>query len=197
MKSIPSLRTFEIWGPIQTSWFEESPQFVGRDPDEQRYSGQRILITEGVRSGFGPYARLVTGHYSFRHIIYCVPLYHLAEWEAKTLLAIFLSSLGRYRLFMLSGSWGPWHDKVNAEDILAMPVRFADEYDSITLRITDAIDELSTINLTEQFEIGSTLSVLDVSRLTAGKYEPIKIFFTRSTMRYLIFSNLLLQSAIS
>ena len=161
LKSIPSMYTFEIWGPIQTSWFEDPPQFVGRNPDERRYSGQRILITEGVRTGFGPNARLVTGHYSFRHIIYCVPLHSFAEWQAKTLLAIFLSSLGRYRLFMRSGSWGPWHDKVNAQDILAMPVRFADEHDNSTLRITRAVDELSTVNMQEQFENATLLSTLD------------------------------------
>ena len=161
LKSIPSLRTFEIWGPIQPSWFEDPPQFVGRDPDERRYSGQRILITEGVRPSFGPYSRLVTGHYSFRHIIYCVPLPQFAEWQAKTLLAIFLSSLGRYRLFMRSGSWGPWHDKVNAQDILALPVRFGGEHDRTTLRITNAIDELSTVNMKEQFGAWSAPSLLD------------------------------------
>ena len=161
LKSIPSLNTFEIWGPVQTSWFEDPPQFVGRDPDERRYSGQRILITEGVRAGFGPNARLVTGHYSFRHKIYCVPLHHFPEWQAKTLLGIFLSSVGRYRLFMRSGSWGLWHDKVNAQDILAMPVRFAGEHDKATLRITKAIDQLSTVNMQQQFETWDLSSTLD------------------------------------
>lgn len=160
LKSIPSLNTFEIWGPVQPSWFEEPPQFVGRNPDERLYGGQRILITEGVRAGFGPYARLVTGHYSFRHKIYCIPLNHFPEWQAKTILGIFLSSLGRYRLFMRSGSWGLWHDKVNAEDIKAMPVRFAGEYESATLRISAAVDELSTLNMQDQFgewDLDSTL----------------------------------------
>ena len=161
LKSIPSLNTFEIWGPIQTSWFEDPPQFVGRDPDERRYSGQRLLITEGVRAGFGPNARLVTGHYSFRHKIYCVPLHNFDEWQAKTLLAIFLSSLGRYRLFMKSGSWGPWHDKVNAQDILAMPVRFAGRHGRPTRILSAAIDELSMVNMKEQLETWSTPSLLD------------------------------------
>ena len=41
LKSIPSLSTFEVWGPIQPAWLEDPPQFVGRWPDERRYSGQR------------------------------------------------------------------------------------------------------------------------------------------------------------
>jgi hypothetical protein len=146
LKSIPSLNTFEIWGAINSEWFEDPPEYVKRSPDERLYSGQRVLITEGIRAGFGPNARLVSDHYSFRHKIYCVPLKHLPEWQAKTVLAIILSSLGRYRLFMRSGSWGLWHDKVNAEDIMALPVRFADGTADTTTRICDAIDALKYVD---------------------------------------------------
>ena len=48
---------------------------------------------------------------------------------------------------MLSGSWGLWHDKVNAEDIKSMPIRFSEYRSDVTRRIVRAIDQLSTVDL--------------------------------------------------
>ena len=62
---------------------------------------------------------------------------------------------------MRSGSWGLWHDKVNAEDILAMPVRFGDQYSSPIRKIVDAVDRLSTVNMQREFEQLDLATVFD------------------------------------
>ena len=142
LSSLPSLKRFNSWGPLEFSTFEDPPVKVKRQPDERRYDGQRIVIAQGVRSGFGPAARLETIPFSFRAIIYCLPLHSVPTWKAKTMLGTLLSALGRYRLFMASGSWGVWHDTLLAKDILRLPVRMAEDEASVTKRISRAIDAL-------------------------------------------------------
>jgi hypothetical protein len=143
LASIPSLRRLELSGPLLPSHFEPPPEHVKRWPDERRYSGQRILVSEGIRPGFGPVARLVYEEFSFRHIIYCIPLPAVPSWQAKILLATLISSLGRYRMFMRGGSWGLWRDKINAEDILAVPARIPSAQSDLTARIAGLVDRLS------------------------------------------------------
>jgi hypothetical protein len=143
LASIPSLRRLELSGPLRTDHFEPPPAFVKRCPDERRYSGQRILLSEGVRPGFGPVARLVYDEFSFRHIIYCIPLPVMPSWQAKLILGTLISSLGRYRMFMRSSSWGLWRDKVNAEDILSVPVRLPESPGANELRIAELVDSLT------------------------------------------------------
>ncbi|MGW3346603.1 HsdM family class I SAM-dependent methyltransferase [Nonomuraea rubra] len=144
LASLPSLRRFDPWGPLRREWFEPSPEGVKRQPDERLYRGQRIIISRGIRSGFGPTARLLNESCSFRHTIYCLPLEAAPGWHATTILGVILSSLGRYRLFMRSGSWGLWHDCVTAEDILSLPIRLAGASDPITRRIASAVNRLQT-----------------------------------------------------
>jgi hypothetical protein len=139
---LPSLRTFTPWGPLDPGWFEEPPSGVKRQPDERLYRGQRIVIKRGVLAGFGPAARLEDRDFSFRHVIYSLPLQEIPQWQAKTLLAIILSSLGRYRFFMASGSWGVWYDSIVPDDILDLPVRFAGAGSNLTRAILSAVDRL-------------------------------------------------------
>jgi hypothetical protein len=142
LASLRSLKRFETWGPLEESWFEDPPSGVKRQPDERLYEGQRIVITRGVRTSFGPSARLEDEAFSFRHIIYCLPLARLPRWKAKTILGVLLSSLGRYRLFMMSGSWGVWHDSVVPEDILSLPMRLTTASDVAIRQILKAVDRL-------------------------------------------------------
>lgn len=144
--SLPSLKRFDFWGPLDSCTFEERPTAVGRQPEEHLYEGQRIVIA-GVRSGLGPPARLETEPFSFRHTIYCLPLPSVPPWKAKTILGTILSALGRYRLFMTSGAWGLWHDRIAARDILALPVRMAGEHASVTKQISRIVDGLANISL--------------------------------------------------
>ena len=56
-------------------------------------------------------------------------------------LGILLSSLGRYWLFMVSGSWGTWTDEVRAEQLLDLPLRLEAQHPA-TARVIAAVDEL-------------------------------------------------------
>lgn len=142
LASLPPLKSFEPWGPLSPDSFEEPPTRVKRQPDERLYSGQRILVRRGIRVGFGPRSRLVTDPMSFRHTIFCLPLQHLTDWQAKVVWATLLSSLGRYSMFMRSGSWGLWHDSVLASDILATPVRLPQKPNRLTAKLVSAVDSL-------------------------------------------------------
>lgn len=142
LTSLPSLHSFEPWGPLTDRSFEPPPAGVKRQPDERLYAGQRILVRRGIRVGFGPRSRLVTDPMSFRHPVYCLPLLGVPEWQAKTIWATLLSSLGRYSMFMRSGSWGLWHDSVLAGDILGTPVRLPRASSRTTKKIVAAVDSL-------------------------------------------------------
>ena len=146
LRSRRTLQCFDYWGPLSDSVYEEPPTGVKRKPDGRRYNGQRIIIAQGVRSGFGPVARLETEPFSFRHTVYCLPLHGVAEWKAKTILGTLLSSLGRYRLFMTSGSWGVWHDTFRASQILALPTRLPTLPTRVTKQISQIIERLVDIN---------------------------------------------------
>lgn len=150
LRSLSSLKRFDYWGPLSPAWFEDPPTGTKRQPDERLYDGQRIVIQQGVRSGFGPSARLETTPFSFRHTIYCLPLRSVPVWQARTILGTLLSALGRYRLFMASGSWGVWHDTFRAEDFLGLPVRMAGAHASVTMRISRVVSRMSEIDHTSR-----------------------------------------------
>ena len=159
LRSLRSLKRFDYWGPLSSCSFEDPPTGAKQQPDERLYDGQRIVIARGVRSGFGPAARLETRPFSFRHTVYCLPLRSVPVWQAETILGTLLSALGRYRLFMASGSWGIWHDNFLASDILGLPARMAGAQASVTKRISRVVSRLSEINYTSRS--GSLLSYGD------------------------------------
>jgi len=172
LASLRSLKRFDPWGPLRAEWFEDPPVGVKRQPDEQLYEGQRIVIARGVRSGFGPSARLEREPFSFRHTVYCIPLRSVAAWQAQTILGVMLSALGRYRLFMASGSWGVWHDSFVPGDILNLPMRMAGRGDEVTRRISGALEQLGRVenatannpSLFAPTRVGDASRVLDVLR---------------------------------
>ena len=104
LSSLRSLDRFNFWGPLDACSFKKPPAGAKRQPDERLYEGRRIVIG-GIRSGFGPPARLETEPFSFQRKIYCLPVHSIPLWQAETILGTLLSALGRYRLFMASGSW--------------------------------------------------------------------------------------------
>jgi hypothetical protein len=122
LRRLPSLKVFEPWGAVLEEWLEAPPSGVKRQPDEGLYTGYRLLARRGVKAGFGPRVRLEDADLSFRHHTYGIPLQGVPKWKAELVYGILLSSLGRYRVFMTSGSWGVWHDSVVAGDILRIPV---------------------------------------------------------------------------
>ena len=142
LSNLRSLRTFNSWGPIREEWFETIPAFVKFVPDERLFRGQRLLVRRGVSPRFGPHARLETEPFAFRHTTYAISLDHLNPWQAKVILGILLSSIGRYWLYMVSGSWGTWMDEVRASDLLNLPLRLPSEPDRVTRLIEEAVGEL-------------------------------------------------------
>ncbi len=140
-RNLRSLRTFDSWGPVRDDWFETVTPYVKFDPAPALFLEPTLAVRRGVTPGFGPQARLLTEQLAFRHTIYGIPIGHRPEWEGKVALGILLSSVGRYWLFMVSGSWGTWKDEVRAEQLLDLPVRLDADHPA-TARIVTAVDKL-------------------------------------------------------
>jgi len=141
LKSLKS-ESLKWYGPLRVEWFEEPPKGVKRQPDEKLYRGQRLLVVRGIKGSYGVYARLEHEEFSFRHTIYCVPLPSLPKWQAKLILGIFWSSVGRYKLFMTSASWGTWYDQTVPWDILSMPIKIPKQNSPLVQRIVSAVDSI-------------------------------------------------------
>jgi N-6 DNA Methylase len=142
LKELPSLKNFEPWGAVRPEWIEPAPVGVKRQPTESLYVGRRLLIRRGVTVGFGPRVRLEEDAYSFRHTTYCISLTSVATWMAELIFAVALSSVGRYRMFMTSGSWGIWHDSALATDILRIPIPECQENDPNVVEARGVVREL-------------------------------------------------------
>jgi hypothetical protein len=182
LMAIPSLKSFRPWGPLRPADYEDLPRRgVKRQPDERLYRGQRILISRGIRVGFGPAVRLIDTACSFRHTIYCLPMPDFPSWQAKTIFATILSSLGRYRLFMHSGSWGVWHDSVTAEDILSLPIRLTDAEDPAVRQIESAVDQLyewADLQPPEHILRSIDEAVFDLFELDSAERDLVRDFHT-------------------
>ncbi len=157
MDGLPILSKFDSWGPLRQEWYEPAPSRVKYLPDERFFRGQRLLVRWGVSPKFGPHARLETNPVAFRHTTYSISLDHLSSWEGKVILATLLSSLGRYWLYMVSGSWGTWRDQVRMNDVLNLPVRLSPPSDDLIGRIEQAVDDL--YNMTPQRKRGLACTV--------------------------------------
>ncbi len=142
LRDLRSLAKFDSWGPLREEWFEPIPPLVKPLPDKGIFGGQRLLVRRFVSAGFGPHVRLETEPFAFRHTTYGASVDHLPPWQAKVILGTLLSSLGRYWLYMASGSWGTWSDEVRSSTLLDMPLRLTSGSDEATRRIEDAVDEL-------------------------------------------------------
>jgi SAM-dependent methyltransferase len=134
-------RPLRWYGTLHNTWFETAPNGVKRQPDERIYEGQRLIAVRGIKKG-RPCIRLETAPFSFRHTIYCVPLPDLPRWQAEVLIGTVWSSLGIYRTFLTSGSWGPWYDSLVPDDVLHTPVRFADPDSHSVRRIIKAVQAI-------------------------------------------------------
>ena len=144
-----------------------------------------MLVRRGVTPRFGPHARLESEPLAFRHTTYALSLDHLHPWQAKVILGTLLSSLGRYWLYMVSGSWGTWKDEVRSSDLLNLPLRLTSETDQATRRIVYAIDELHHVTArTVSGELPSQLAeiddgVVELFELTDAERHLITDFWTR------------------
>jgi hypothetical protein len=156
-------RNLRFYGPLKQEWFEKAPEGVKRQPDERIYQGQRLLVVEGAKAGFGICARLEYDNFSHRHTIYSVPLPSLPEWQAKIVLGVLWSSLGRYRLFMTSGNWGTWYDKFVSGDILSIPVKIPFSENSVTRRVVESVDSIRSLETTQELRDAEAVKTAPLS----------------------------------
>ncbi len=140
-RELRSLATFESWGPLEEAWFEPFPTHIKRGLDPRLLRGPRLLVRRGVSGEFGVHARFVTEPMAFRHTVYGFPIAPDSEWAAKLALGTLLSTLGRYWLYMVSGSWGSRNDDVRVDDLLDLPLRL-DKNHPATGRILAAVERL-------------------------------------------------------
>jgi hypothetical protein len=178
LASLPELVSERItwYGQLRPDWFDRPPSAVKRQPDPRLYEGQRLLLTTGIKAFFGPCVRLENDSFSFRHTMYCVPLSTFESWQAKVVLGTIWSALGRYYLFMTSGSWGGWFDKIIADDILRIPIRLPDAASlaenpvqrEVVRTIVEAVDAIRAWNTSEP-NLMSFMTVSDPERDSADQ----------------------------
>ncbi|HKQ06807.1 MAG TPA: N-6 DNA methylase [Blastocatellia bacterium] len=180
LKELKPLKSEKLrwYGPLRKEWFEDPPKGVKRQPDERLYQNQRLIVVRGIKASYGACARLEYDEFSFRHTIYCVPLPSLPTWQAKLILGIFWSSLGRYRLFMTSGSWGAWYDQTVPSDILLMPVRIPEEENAVVKRIVSAVDSIRSLTTAIPAEFLQELNtaIFDLFGFTAPERDLVNDF---------------------
>jgi type I restriction-modification system DNA methylase subunit len=100
------------------------PAHVYRKGLQAIYSGRRLLVGRGIKSGGHIVSRLETRKFSFRNSIHGIRFYGFERWQEATITGIFWSSLARYYYFTTSGSWGFWHDEIHLDDVENMPICF-------------------------------------------------------------------------
>lgn len=109
------------------------------------YEGWRLLIKRGVTEKQGTNgridSRLENKTFCFRDSIHGVKLNSLEDWQRKSIVAIFWSSLARYYLFMTSGSWGMWHHEIKLEPVGSLPIRLPNDND-LKEKIVFIVDKL-------------------------------------------------------
>lgn len=169
-KEFPT-RAFDRYGPLPVGSFQDPPDHVHRRAQRSIYEGPRLLIKRGIDQGSGSGGRIAARFelrpFCFRNSIWCVPVDHLPETDAKIILGILWSSLTRYFLFLTSGTWGLWHDEVREETLYQLPVRFPRRA-SLRNRITRTVDALRTLPLSVEQNLLSPCVGLSSGERTAA-----------------------------
>jgi Eco57I restriction-modification methylase len=125
------------------------PDRVYRTGQEAIYSGRRLLVGRGIKTGGHITARFETKRYCFRNSIHGIRFSGLEAWQEAVITAIFWSSLARYYYFVTSGSWGLWHDEIHLENVKEMPIQFPTDM-RLRDRIARIVEELQNIDMTPE-----------------------------------------------
>lgn len=137
--------SFCAFGPFNAKELVDVPTKIERRGVEAVYSGHRLLVGRGIKSGGYITARLETKKYCFRNSIHGVRLEGFEAWQEATIIAVFWSSLARYFYWMTSGSWGFWHDEIHLEDVERMPIAFP-KNEALRDRISRVVKELQNLD---------------------------------------------------
>ncbi len=146
------VRKFDRYTPIRDCDLRQPPSAVARPRDRKLYEGCRLLVKQtpvsrGNRKG-ELIARLETKPFSFRHSIYGFRFGESLSWEPKVILGILWSTLARYYLFLESGSWGKWYDKVNIHGVRSVPIRLPEDR-GLRRRIVRIVDQLRSLDVVQ------------------------------------------------
>jgi hypothetical protein len=162
-RDLPSLAKFDSIGPIRHEWLEKVPNYVKRAPDPDLFQVRRLLVRRGIKDDLGPPARLLEEPMAFRHTTYAFPLHNHPKWVGEVALGIVLSSVGRYWLYMVSGSWGTWNDDLRLETLLDLPIRL-DYRNPATRKIISVVKRLPKVE-TEPPDLFNSGSSVDPEAL--------------------------------
>jgi hypothetical protein len=132
------------YGPLDTKTLLPAPKKVERRGVEEVYSGSRLLVGRGIKSGGFIAARFETKKCCFRNSIHGVRFKGLESWQEAVITAIFWSSLARYYYFTTTGSWGLWHDEIHLENVKDMPITFPNE-PGLRDRFVDIVGQLQNL----------------------------------------------------
>ncbi|MFH1748243.1 MAG: N-6 DNA methylase [Planctomycetota bacterium] len=141
-KMLPTEK-FDRYTKLRRRDLEEIPSKVARPRDRWLYEGRRILVKQSPSAdGNGRIlARLESTPLVVRHSIYSFRFRDSATWEPRVILGILWSSLARYYLFLKSGSWGTWHDKISVDEMRSVPICLPVDQ-AIRDRILRIVDQL-------------------------------------------------------
>jgi hypothetical protein len=142
-KELPA-KLLTKYGPQSLRGAREVPDRVYRKGQREIYSGRRLLVGRGIKSGGFITARFETKKYCFRNSIHGVRFNGLDRCQEAVITAIFWSSLARYYYFATIGSWGLWHDEIHLENIQEMPIRFPDDT-KLRERLTGVVEEFQNL----------------------------------------------------
>ena len=134
------------YGPLKKEWLLPVPRAIKRTGSEAVYTGDRLLVRQGIVGAGVITARLETEPFCFRNSINCIRFDGLESWQENTVLATFWSSLARYYFFVTAGSWGLWHDQLYLEHVLAMPIRLPVDK-RLRERLNKLVEELRALDL--------------------------------------------------
>jgi type I restriction-modification system DNA methylase subunit len=144
-RELPS-KSFVRYGQQPLTKLRAVPARVYRKGLQAIYSGHRLLVARGIKSGGIITARLETKKYCFRNSIHGVRFEGLEKWQEAVITAVFWSSLARYFYFTTSGSWGFWHDEIHLEDVERMPICFPRDK-KLRNRIVKVVGELQKLDM--------------------------------------------------
>lgn len=137
---------FSRYDPLDSWAFEDVPDKIEHHGvDRRSYEGKRILVKEGIQQSNNTHGRMIaryeTEPYAFNHSIHVIKLIDDEDWMYKTVIGILWSSLARYYLFLTSGFWGTWLDKVLLRERLRLPV-IINRNNSATNKIIKVVEDL-------------------------------------------------------
>ncbi|MFC1588030.1 class I SAM-dependent DNA methyltransferase [Planctomycetota bacterium] len=134
--------------------YSSNPSGVYNVGPKESYSGNRLLINEGIFEKCQPkgqlLARYETEKFSFSRSVYGIKLKKDNINQYKLLIGILWSSFARYYFFNTTAYWGLWNHKILLdEELLRLPV-VIDLDHSASKRIIKIVDKLRNYQPEEQ-----------------------------------------------